>query len=152
MEVFRISKEAYSGELSSSGTAGRWNLRRQQVIYAGSSRSLASLELVVHKGVVVPTERYRVMVISIADDDYLVKQLQIKDLPRNWRTFAAYPMLQKIGSDWIRSKDSLILKVPSAVIPYEYNFIINTEHPEFSSKVHLVRIEEYFWDSRLLDV
>ncbi len=94
MEVFRISKKAYSGALSSSGTAGRWNLRRQQLIYTGSSRSLASLELVVHKGVLVPTEKYRVMVISIADDDYLVKHLQIKDLPPNWRTFDAYPILQ----------------------------------------------------------
>ena len=152
MEVFRIAKEVYSGALSSSGIAGRWNLRRQQVIYTGSSRSLASLELVVHKGAVVPAENYRVMVVSIADDDYLVKQLQIKDLPPDWRTFAAYSTLQKIGSDWIRSQESLVLKVPSAVIPYEYNFIINTEHPEFSSKVHLVRTEDYFWDSRLLDV
>jgi RES domain-containing protein len=152
MEVFRISKEAYSGALSSSGTAGRWNRRRQQVIYAGSSRSLASLELVVHKGAVVPDQRYRVMVISIADDDYLVKQLQIKELPPNWRTFAAYSTLQMIGSNWIRRQESLVLKVPSAVIPYEYNFIINTEHPEFNSKVSLIRTEDYFWDSRLLDL
>jgi hypothetical protein len=89
---------------------------------------------VVHKGAVVPTEKYRVMVISIADDDYLVKQLQIKDLPHNWRTFDAYPILQNIGSDWIRSQESLVLKVPSAVILHEFNFIINTE-PEFSSGV-----------------
>lgn len=151
MEVFRISKEAYSIELSSSGTANRWNIRGQQVIYTGSSRSLASLELVVHKGAVVPNAEYRVMVISIADDDYLIKQLQIKDLPPNWRTFSAYPMLQRIGSRWITNQESLVLKVPSAVIPFEYNYIINTEHPQFSEKVHLVRTEPYFWDSRLFD-
>jgi RES domain-containing protein len=58
--------------------------------------------------------------------------------------------LQRLGSEWITSQESLVLKVPSAVVPYEYNFIINTEHPEFSSKVKLVRTEEYFWDSRLL--
>lgn len=90
------------------------------------------------------------MVISIADDDYLIKQLQIKDLPSNWREFAAYSRLQKIGSDWYNSQETLILKVPSAVIPYEYNYVINTEHPAFADKVHLVRTEEYFWDSRLL--
>ena len=151
MEVFRISKEAYSKELSSSGTANRWNLRGQQVIYAGSSRSLVSLELIVHKGAVVPTEKYRVMIISIADDDYLIKQLQMKDLPANWRTFSAYPVLQRIGSPWITNQESLVLKVPSAVIPFEYNYMINTEHPLFSSKVHVARTVEYFWDSRLLD-
>jgi RES domain-containing protein len=58
--------------------------------------------------------------------------------------------LQKIGSDWIAGQQSLVLKVPSAVIPFEYNYIINTEHPKFLSKVKLVRTEAYFWDSRLL--
>ena len=150
MEVFRISKEIYASELLASGSANRWNLKGQQVIYTGSSRSLSTLELIVHMGVVVPSERYRVMVISIADDDYLQKQIHIKDLPPDWRTFGAYSTLQKLGSEWITSQESLVLKVPSAVILYEYNFIINTEHPEFSSKVKLVRTEEYFWDSRLL--
>jgi RES domain-containing protein len=104
----------------------------------------------VHKGVVVPAERYKVMVISIADDDYLQQQIHKKDLPPDWRTLGAYSTLQKLGSEWIKSQESLVLKVPSAVVPYEYNFIINTEHLEFSSKVKLVRTEEYFWDSRLL--
>ena len=150
MEVFRISKAVFSKALTSSGSANRWNRKGQQVLYAGSSRSLSTLELIVHKGAVVPAETYKVMVISIADEDYLSKKIHIKDLPSNWRTFAAYSALQKIGSDWIHSQETLLLKVPSAVIPYEYNFIINTEHPAFNNKVHLARTEEYFWDSRLL--
>ncbi|WP_315822559.1 RES family NAD+ phosphorylase [Paraflavitalea speifideaquila] len=150
MEVFRIAKEAFSKVLTSSGSANRWNRKGQQVLYAGSSRSLSSLELIVHKGSVVPTETYKVMVISIADEDYLCKKIHIKDLPANWRTFAAYSALQKIGSDWFNKQETLILKVPSAVIPYEYNYIINTEHAVFKDKVHLARTEEYFWDSRLL--
>jgi len=87
------------------------------------------------------------MVISIADDDHLLKQIQIKYLPANWRTFAAYSILQKIGSGWVISEETLVLKIPSAVTPYECNYVINTEHPEFNSKVCLVRTEEYFWDS-----
>lgn len=150
MEVFRISKEAYAAQLSSSGSANRWNLRGQHVIYTGSSRSLSSLELIVHKGAVVPSESYKVMVISIADDDHLYRQIQINDLPKNWRTFAAYSILQRIGSDWLNSLETLVLKVPSAVIPFEYNYIINTEHPAFAAHVQLVRTEDYFWDSRLL--
>lgn len=150
MEVFRICREAYSSALTSSGTANRWNEKGQQVIYAGSSRSLSSLELIVHKGAIVPSESYRVMVISIADDDHLFMQVHSKDLPSNWRSFDAYATLQKIGSDWIASQQSLVLKVPSAVIPFEHNYIINTEHPEFLDKVKLVRTEAYFWDARLL--
>src|SRR3954471_18783777 len=109
MEVFRISRERYSKKLTSLGSANRWNVKGQQVIYAGSSRSLASLELIVHKVVIIPSESYRVMVISIADDDYLLKQIQLKDLPSNWRPFAAYAELQKIRSTWINSLESLVL-------------------------------------------
>jgi RES domain-containing protein len=129
MEVFRICKEAHAHVLSSSGSANRWNTKGQQVIYTGSSRSLASLELVVHRGAIQPSTTYKVMVISIADDDYLIKQVQSKDLPANWRTLAGYSALQTIGSNWYNSQESLVLKVPSAII---------------------VRTEDYFWDSRLL--
>ncbi len=124
--------------------------KRAKVLYTGSSRSLSSLELIVHKGAVKPVINYKVMVISIADEDYLIKQIQIKDLPTNWRSFTAYSTLQNIGSDWYSTQESLILKVPSVVIPVEYNYMINTEHPEFISKVRLTRTENYFWDSRLL--
>ena len=148
MEVFRISSEVFSTTLASSGRANRWNLKGQNVIYAGSSRSLASLELIVHKGAVKPALTYKVMVISIADDDYLMKQIQIKSLPSDWRSFSAYTNLQKIGSDWYNTRESLVLKIPSAIIPLEYNFIINTQHPDFAGKIKLARTEDYFWDSR----
>lgn len=150
MEVFRISKEVHAHTLSASGSANRWNLKGQQVIYTGSSRSLSSLELVVHKGSIQPTSHYKVVVISIADDDYLIKQVQTNDLPANWRTLAGYSTLQKIGSAWYNSQETLVLKVPSAIITYEYNYVINTEHPDFNHKIQLVRTEDYFWDSRLL--
>ncbi|WP_020602527.1 RES family NAD+ phosphorylase [Spirosoma spitsbergense] len=150
MEVFRISKDVHAQSLRSSGSANRWNTKGQQVIYTGASRSLSSLELVVHRGAIQPTSSYKVMVISIADDDYLLRTVQLKELPTNWRTLAGYAALQTIGSNWYTSQESLILKVPSAIIIYEYNYIINTEHPDFSQYVQLVRTEDYFWDSRLL--
>lgn len=149
MEMFRITKEEFSESLSASGSANRWNLKGQQVIYTASSRSLSTLELVVHKGAVKPLFHYKVMVISVADDDSLYKQIKINELPYHWRTMAAYSELQKIGSGWYNSMETLVLKIPSAIIPLEYNFMINTEHPNFREKISLVRTEDYFWDSRL---
>lgn len=150
METFRISNKKFSNKLSSSGKPNRWNKDNEFVIYTGSSRSLSTLELVVHRKSVKPYANYRLLVISVADEEHLVNQIFIKDLPSNWRSKKAYPSLQKIGSDWYLSKESLILKVPSAVIINEYNYIINTDHPEFKDKVKLVRTEDYFWDRRLL--
>ena len=90
------------------------------------------------------------MIISIADEESLFSHLLQAGLPGHWRSMTAYPELQQIGSNWYKSKRSLVLKVSSAVIPKEYNYIINTNHPDFSSKVSLVRTEDYFWDDRLL--
>lgn len=150
MEVFRIARDIYAGELVASGLANRWNFDQQWVLYTGSSRSLATLELVVNRAVIRPNFGYKVMVISVADDDHLVTGLKEKDMPENWRSVQKYQVLQQIGSDWYNSRKSLLLRVPSAVIPKEFNYIINTRHPEFGENVRLVRQEEYVWDERLV--
>lgn len=149
MELFRISPETYAGALTSSGSANRWNIAGQQVLYAGSARSLSTLELVVHRSSIKPSASYKVMVLSIADEDHLTKQVHTAELPADWRKMAAYGTLQTIGSDWYTKQESLLLKVPSAIIIQEYNYVINTTHPDFAGKVTLVRIEDYFWDDRL---
>lgn len=94
--------------------------------------------------------KYKVMVISIADDEYLYEQVQQADLPANWRSMLAYPELQKLGGNWYQTNRSLVLKVPSAVVPKEYNYVINTRHPDFEKMVSLIRTENYFWDERLI--
>lgn len=149
METFRISRKKYSSKLLSSGKANRWNKDGESVIYTGSSRSLSTLELVVHRNQISPTNEFVVMVISIADEDNLFDQIKIKDLPKNWRSRKAYSALQQIGSLWYNSKRTLVLKIPSAIITNEYNYIINTKHPDFEKKVKLTRSEDYFWDKRL---
>ena len=150
MELFRISLDTYAGALTTSGAANRWNIAGQSVLYTGSSRSLSSLELIVHRSAIQPTKNYKVLVISIAEEDQLVRQVRITSLPKNWRMMAAYPELQKIGSDWYTKQETLLLKVPSSVIVQEYNYLINVTHPNFDKKVQLVRTEDYFWDGRLL--
>jgi RES domain-containing protein len=151
MEVFRISKIDYADKLTSSGSENRWNFRGQNVIYAGASRSLSTLELIVHRSSIIPKIDYKVMVISIADDSHLIKEIKITDLPIDWRKMSAYSELQKIGSEWYENQETLALKVPSAVILNEYNYVINTEHPDFSdNNIKLVRLEDYFWDKRLI--
>lgn len=150
MEVFRISSDKFSKKLTASGKAARWNKDNQFVLYTGEVRSLSALELVVHKSISTAL-KYELMVISIADNEDLYTRMFIKDMPPNWKAYKAYPSLQDIGSDWYINNKSLILQVPSVIIPQEFNYIINLNHPDFSTKnVSLVRNEDYFWDDRLL--
>lgn len=149
MEVFKISPVKYAHELTASGRPNRWNKKGEFVIYTGSSRSLSTLELIVHRSAIKPAITYNVMVISISDDSALHKTLNTRQLPENWKNISAYTTLQQLGSLWYENHESLVLKVPSAVIPFENNFILNTRHPHFKKHVKLVRTELYFWDERL---
>lgn len=152
MEVFRISREKFSHKITASGKSNRWNLDDQFVVYTSGSRSLCSLELVVHRASIIPVHKYKMLIISITDQEELYTTILQRDLPKNWRSTAGYSDLQKLGNEWYHSNQSLVLKVPSAVIPEEHNFLINTSHPDFkdAAKVSLVRTEDYFWDDRLL--
>ena len=128
MEVFRIAREVFPKKLLASGRANRWNPDDQFIIYTGGAKSLSSLELIVHRNSISPAFKYKVMIISIADEESLYSNILQADLPKEWRSLGAYPQLQQIGSKWYQSNSSLVLKVPSAVIPKEYNFLINTDH------------------------
>ena len=150
MEVFRISRARYARKITSSGAANRWNFENEYVVYTAESRSLSTLELVVRRAAIQPNFPYKIMVISIADDEDLFTQIPIKKLTENWRFINAYPALQQIGSNWYSSGQSLILKVPSAIITQEYNYLINTRHTDYKRNVKLVRQEAYFWDDRLV--
>ena len=149
MEVFKIAKEEHAKFLSSSGVENRWNRKGEFVIYAASSRSLAALELVAHRSAIMPKKPYKSIIISI-DEDVLIKTIDLFNLPEKWNKLEAYPKLQEMGSKWYHAMESLALKVPSAIIPQEYNYVINTKHPLFLTKVSLLSSEDFNWDERLL--
>lgn len=134
-----------------SGTANRWNKEGDFVIYAGATRSLSTLELVVHRSSINPALSYKMMVISVSAESDQIIQITKEKLPANWRSIHGYTKLQQTGNDWYSCNRSLLLQVPSAVIPQEFNFIINTKHPEFQDRVAISAIEDYFWDSRLIE-
>jgi len=146
MMVYRIVAAQYADKLTASGKAGRWNLPDEHVIYTACSRSLATLELLVNRSGIHPESSYKVMLIEIPKKYTTIKPQEFSD---DWRSLAAYPLLQHAGSVWYHESTSLVLAVPSAVIPKEYNFLINTRHGDFDSHVHQADIEDYFWDERL---
>jgi RES domain-containing protein len=149
MEVFKICREKYSHFLHASGVSNRWNKKDEFVIYTGSSRSLSTLEMVVHRSYINISSPYKLLLIVITDES-LIKEIKINELPEHWKTLEAYLELQEMGSKWYNSNESLVLKVPSAIVPQEYNYIINTKHPKFSTHIILQDVDDFVWDKRLL--
>lgn len=148
MEVFRVSSTKHSKTLTASGKASRWNKEGEFVIYTGATRSLAMLESVVHKSIQTGLD-YETMIISIPNELQTFSSIQTDLLPTNWRDVTAYPKLQELGSSWYQSKKTLILQVPSVIVPQEFNYIININHPDFKTLITLIQREEFILDKRL---
>ena len=149
LEIYRLCRKKYAVELVASGLSNRWNRESQKVLYCASSRSLASLELMVHRSRLMPEDPYLTLVISIREPGQMVSSLPLTSLPKNWRSLEAYGTLQILGSNWYEQQNSLALQIPSLVIPQEYNYVINTVHPAFKTHVFIKAREEYFWDKWL---
>jgi RES domain-containing protein len=147
MEVFHITLSRYAEELFASGLSGRWNKEGEKVIYAASSRSLACLENLVHRRGQIKSASYKTIVIYVPDD-LAIQSVELKDLPQDWQQKSDPEECQHIGSTWYQSKQTPVLSVPSVVIPYERNLVINAEHPDFD-KVKILKKEPFCFDPRL---
>lgn len=147
MEVFRITKVQYADRLVASGGAARWNARGRFVIYTAATRALACLENVVHRSGEGLQETFRVMVIQLPDT-VRMDTISPDTLPPDWFAYTNYAQCQQLGEDWLQRGQAAVLRVPSAIIPQEWNFLINPMHPDFSS-IRLIKIEPFAFDPRI---
>ena len=109
---------------------GRWNHKGIPMVYTADSVALAVLEILVNLDDPALLSREYTH-FSILFHKNLCKQLEPEDLPVDWAADPCPRSTRNIGSAWIESGESVILRVPSAVVHVEYNFIINPLHPDF---------------------
>jgi RES domain-containing protein len=150
MIVFRISKNPYAHDLSGRGAekaGGRWNSRGIPVLYTSQSRALATLELVVHMSFGYLPKDFKLTSIELSED-YGLREIAEKDLPEDWKQYPFSTVTQKIGNEWIRQVDALILKVPSVVVQEEFNYLVNPLHPDFKY-VKIKEVKAFEFDLRL---
>lgn len=124
----RYEATAFDGE-GAFQFGGRWNSPGKRVIYTSQSVSLVLLEMLVHVGsALLPS--YNVIPTRFEDD--LAVHIELHDLPDSWRSHPGPPELKKLGDDWIARLSSPVLRVPSAVVPSEWNYLLNPGHSGFA--------------------
>jgi RES domain-containing protein len=126
---------------------GRWNHTGYPAVYTSGSRSLAALEFLVHVPMALAPENLSIVEINI-QENIEWESINESQLPSNWRDYPAPEQLANIGTNWIKSKSSLLLDIPSAVVVKEVNTLINPLHPDIKF-VDLINIEKFSFDSRL---
>ena len=147
MELYRITTAKWAGELSGSGYPARWNSKGIFVIYTASSRALACLENLVHRSGEGLNGNFKITVINVPEDASS-KQISVDDLPDMWFKRNGFTICRKLGDEWIKNGNSLLLRVPSSIIRDETNVLINPNHPEFGT-VAVKEICDFEFDDRL---
>jgi RES domain-containing protein len=149
VRVFRLCRRAYAA-FDGEGArlfGGRWNPPGVAVVYTSATRSLAVLEILVHLD---PEDAPSDLVLVAANvpDSLPVTTVAADSLPRNWRDPIAPEALRTLGLDWIRAGRTALLAVPSAILPWENNILINPAHGDFR-KISIGKPERFTFDRRL---
>jgi RES domain-containing protein len=151
VKIYRIGQTKYARDTRGSGIDGRWNSLGRYVIYFGGSLALSCLEKLVHTpGTSLYTGDFSVTIAEVPDR-LPVKEVTLKELFKldpDWNKVINYPITQSIGDAWLQSLETAILKVPSAIIEMEYNYLVNPAHPDFN-KIKFVAVNKFTFDSRL---
>lgn len=150
MIVFRLCKSVYRFDLSGRGaekSGGRWNSKGIAMVYAGETRALCTTEIAVHTPLGILPSDYFLVSIDVPDSIKMY-EFPIKKLPKDWNSFPHTDATQKLGDSFIRDEKYLIMKVPSAVVQGEFNYLINPFH-EDAKKLSVVKAEHFRFDERL---
>ena len=129
----------------------RWHERGQPVVYCAASPSLALLEILVHQD----PQRFQEQMLLNLDIDVqddaaeLVTANQLVQLLRDAPAGDPESETRAYGTRWLREKRSLLLIVPSLVMPFENNLILNPLHPDVQ-RVRIVSSERFTLERRLL--
>lgn len=142
----RHAETAFDGE-GARLYGGRWNSPGVAVVYASESRALATLEVLAGLQTNSPLPEY--VLIPAEFEDSLVVAVEVEELPVNWRKNPPPPSTQRVGDDWIAGGGSAVLRVPSALVPQESNYLLNPRHTAFS-EVRIGQPEGVAMDPRLI--
>lgn len=148
MLVYRLCNPKYAADLSGTGaaiTGGRWNKKGRAVLYTSESVALALLEIVVN---IPPMFQPNLNLLTFEIPESLIFEIPKRELPYNWNKYPSPYILSELGEKYYKDPGLLGIKVPSAVVSSDYNFILNPNNREFS-QVKIQKNEPFIFDPRL---
>lgn len=142
--LWRIGVDVPSCEahdLSGKGaeiSGGRWNRVGTPMVYCSSTRALAYLEAIFYLAKhPLRLKRYLVEIAVPISAWRDAKEFD-KSILVGWNACPAEKASIDWGTEWVNRRTSLIARVPSAIVPEEFNFLINPMHPD----INLVNVKK----------
>lgn len=150
MLAYRIQKAKYADDVSGLGStlvSGRWHQAgKYPILYTSGNISLAILECLVHLPTVVKPPGLVLLTLDVPETG--IVKIATKDLPENWDKKGYFDSVQKWGTNWLMTRSSLAIVVPSVTSP-DFNILINPLHPDFES-VKVIDRRPITLDERLI--
>ncbi|HKP22598.1 MAG TPA: RES family NAD+ phosphorylase [Dongiaceae bacterium] len=148
ISAFRVARRPYA-DLSGEGArrvGGRWNSPGRPALYAAESRALAVLEVLAHLDLdaqLIPAD-YVIMTVDFSTlDDVSGWMEDGPSLPPSDAECRA------VGDAFLNSGRSLLLRLPSILVPRASNFMVNPLHP-LAAHLRVAPLEPFAFDRRLL--
>ena len=151
MQVFRLSNTKYANDLTGEGArlfGGRWNHVGVPCVYTSENRALAVLEYSVNTNIDKILRNLSMVILDIPDD---VLDVPVSHLPGDWRDYPAPSSTKDFGSALISKGEHLIIKIPSTVIPQEFNYVINPRH-HLITECKVVEVKDFVYDTRIKNI
>jgi RES domain-containing protein len=139
----------YAKDLNGIGArkyGSRWNQLGYECLYTSESRALALLEFTVNTNIDDIPRALSIIAIDLGRTR--LQELKEAQLPGNWKTFPAPASTKKFGTDLLKTAKTAIIKIPSTIIPHEFNYILNPLHTTHKS-FKIIETDDYAYDLRI---
>lgn len=144
MILWRISRHLDLGGAGGIRAPGRWHHAGQPVVYLAESPAVALLEVCVHTSANDVPPEFNLLKLEAPDVQFRV--IQPDDLPSGWQS--RLEVTRDLGTAWLRRRETVLLQVPSAIVPQTTNFILNPTHSD-AKKFKIAEVFRHPFDARL---
>lgn len=123
------------------GAAARWNSEGVIIVYTAEHPALAAMEIL------AGWEAY----LSLADYHLFrcrFDEAVVNDAPRDLDVFEK-GATRVAGDAWAGERRSVVLRVPSVVVPESTNYLLNPGHPEFAVVIEITPLGRFSFDERI---
>jgi len=143
---WRISNHA---DLSGRGgriASSRWHTKGSRIVFLAESPAAAMLETLVHLEYDVEDfpDDFKLLKVAAPED----MKIHVIDLSAisDWENKPE--MSRELGDQWLAQCETALARVPSVLVPFAWNVLLNPEHPN-AEQVKIESVSRQRFDSRL---
>lgn len=144
MLLWRISRHRDLSGIGGLRASARWHYAGRPIVYLAETPAAALLEVCVHTSANDVPPEFTLLRIEGPDTD--VPSIGLAALPEDWRT--RVEVTRDLGASWLEKQESVLLRVPSAIVPETANYLFNPIH-RLAQTFRIAEAIAYPFDPRL---